>query len=313
MKLSDQEIEKTLRGAPRPKAPADLRPKLVAQVSLAGARNDSRPTAFASGVAGWLRRWWPALAPASVSLACVAAMVSQTVEIRALQQNNRRLAQQRVSLPTAAPMAPAVSAQPEAGAADATTAEQKEIARLKERAEQLAAEIGQLEQVQKENENLRTQLAAPPTGLPKEVTDAQELLSKARERAMANRCVNNLKELGLAARIWAIANGDRYPTEILSMTNELNRPNMLFCPADSSRAPVTNWAAFTAANCSYDYLASGGSVRDQTRVLFRCPIHGSIGLCDGSVQMRVAKEHPESLVERDGKLYWDRNAETAKP
>jgi hypothetical protein len=38
-------------------------------------------------------------------------------------------------------------------------------------------------------------------------------------------------------------------------------------------------------------------------VLFRCPIHGHITLCDGSVQARVALEHPDWLVVRKGKLY----------
>jgi len=313
MKLSDQQIENVLRGAPKPRAPATLRSQLAAQVKLGAAKNAAQAGVLSTGLGDWLRRWWQALAPASVSLACAAVMVSQQLQIRALQQNNRRLAEERASLLATLPTTSADSPQPKPSVSDAASAEQNENARVKERAEQLTAEIGQLEQVQKENENLRTQLAAPPTGLPKEVTDAQELLSKARERSMLIACVNNLKQLGLAARIWAFANGDRYPTEILPMTKELNGPNYLFCPADTSRAPATNWAAFTAANCSYDYLAPGGSDLEPTRVLFRCPIHGSIGLCDGSVQMRVAKEHPESLVERDGKLYWDRKAEPPKP
>ena len=48
----------------------------------------------------------------------------------------------------------------------------------------------------------------------------------------------------------------------------------------------------------------GGAIPEPDRVLLRCPIHGSIGLADGSVQMGVAKAHPECLVQRDGKLYY---------
>ena len=92
MKLSDQQIESVLRGAPKPKAPATLRSDLAAQVRLATAKNTARVGARSFAIGAWLRRWWPALAPASVSLACAAMMVSQETQIRALQQRNRRLA-----------------------------------------------------------------------------------------------------------------------------------------------------------------------------------------------------------------------------
>jgi len=42
--------------------------------------------------------------------------------------------------------------------------------------------------------------------------------------------------------------------------------------------------------------------------MFRCPIHGSVCLLDGSVQMEVAKKHPEQIVQRDGKLYFGPSA-----
>src|ERR1044072_1741885 len=102
MKLSDQQIENVLRTAPKPKEPATLRADLAAQVRLAAARNTARTGVLSFGFGAWLRRWWPALAPASVSLACAAMMVSQEVEIRALRQNARHLAEQRASLQTAA-------------------------------------------------------------------------------------------------------------------------------------------------------------------------------------------------------------------
>jgi hypothetical protein len=87
------------------------------------------------------------------------------------------------------------------------------------------------------------------------------------------------------------------------MSNELSTPKILVCPGDTNRPVAVDWASFTSANCSYEYLAPNGSPADPTRVLARCPIHGNIGLCDGSVQQRVAKDHPEWLVQREGKLY----------
>lgn len=300
MKLSDQEIENFLRNAPKPNAPTTLRPQLAAQVRLGGARNDWQPTAFSAGFGGWLRRWWPALVPATVSLACAAAMVSQEVEVRALQQSTFRLAEQRASLQTPAAIASVVSSQSEINAS-AIAAEQQEIARLKERAGQLTAEVARLEKLQMENEILRKQPVA--TG---GLTEEELLpLAQAREKALSVHCVNNLKRIGSAARQWSFDNLDILPPDFRSMSNDLNTPKILVCAADTNRQAVTTFAAYTDANCSYELLAPSGTDLEPTRVLTRCPIHGHIGLCDGSVQSEAWKRHPDWFVQRDNKLYFE--------
>jgi hypothetical protein len=191
---------------------------------------------------------------------------------------------------------------------DASAEMEQEINRLKELAARLRAENGQLQQLQTENVKLRAQIAASSeSGLTAE--DA-ESLAKAKERAGAIACVNNLKQFGLAVRIWASDNSDSNPPSVLSMSNELSTPKILVCPADVNRQVAADWASFTMANCSYEFLAPAevADIEPQ-RVLSRCPIHGNIGLCDGSVQ-RVGKNHPDWFVERDGKLYFEpeRNA-----
>jgi len=130
-------------------------------------------------------------------------------------------------------------------------------------------------------------------------------LARAKSQAKSIQCVNNLKQIGLATRIWAIDHGEVFPSDFLSMSNELVNPKILVCPGDTNRPVATDWASLTTANCSYEYLAPSGTSVEPQRILTRCSIHGNIGLCDGSVQMGVAKNHPETLVQRDGKLYYD--------
>jgi prepilin-type processing-associated H-X9-DG protein len=83
-------------------------------------------------------------------------------------------------------------------------------------------------------------------------------------------CVNNLKQVGLAFRIWAGDNSDNFPMLVsvrnggamelatntwisfVVMSNELTTPKILHCPADESRFAATNFqAGFNNENVSY--------------------------------------------------------------
>jgi hypothetical protein len=302
--MPEENIEKLLRSAPQPPPPAKLKDQLVEQLELPPARRAaSRPAVGQS----WLRRWWPALAPGAVSLACAAVITMQQSEINTLESANDSLAKSAAGVqPTAAPQVIPVNAVlPPANAADG---QQAEIARLRELVERLKSEVAQLEQVQAQNQQLRAELARPQANTP------DQLEAAARERAMRIQCVNQMKQLGLAARIWALDNSNRYPEQVIFMTNEMGGPKILACPADTARQPASDWASWSPANCSYELLAPGAECdKDPNRVLFRCPIHGNVGLCDGSVQSLVAKDHPECLVERDGKLFYQPAPPTSAP
>jgi hypothetical protein len=289
------EIDKLLRKAPGFTPPAGLRERLIEQIP--GRETASGPLVMKPASGGWLRRWWPALAPAAVSAACAVVLTAQQGKIRELKANIQTLSQATES----------ESAQPKERATapvDASAETEQEINRLKELAARLKGEIGQLQQLQTENVKLRAQVAAPPEM--RLTADEAESLAKAKEKAMSIACVNNLKQFGLAVRTWALDNNQSNPPNVLSMSNELSTPKILVCPADTDRQVATDWSSFTMANCSYEFLVPGEKDADlePLRVSIRCPIHGNIGLCDGSVMRSVMKEHPDWLVERDGKVYY---------
>ena len=52
-------------------------------------------------------------------------------------------------------------------------------------------------------------------------------LAKAKGSSQRDACVNNMKQVGLAIRIWSNDNGGVFPPNVLSLSNELVRPNLL--------------------------------------------------------------------------------------
>jgi len=94
-------------------------------------------------------------------------------------------------------------------------------------------------------------------------------LAAAKRKAQRINCVSNLKQIGLAFRVWEGDNNDRYPmavpmaqggaqeatasantspfpvggyfvTNFLVMSNELSTPKVIVCPSDT-RTAQTNW------------------------------------------------------------------------
>jgi prepilin-type N-terminal cleavage/methylation domain-containing protein len=96
------------------------------------------------------------------------------------------------------------------------------------------------------------------------------MLANAKGRAQRTGCVSNLKQMGLAYRVFANDHGEQYPfglptagggsrelvapgatfLQFRAMSNELHTPYILTCPADS-RKRATNWASLTESNVSY--------------------------------------------------------------
>jgi len=133
-------------------------------------------------------------------------------------------------------------------------------------------------------------------------------------------CVNNLKQIGLSFRLWAI---DRpidqdceFPFNLSTkvggtkelcdrgsdgfdrnavrhfqvMSNELSDPKILVCPADTAKRPATDFSKLQAANVSY-LLRSGTNILDglTNEVLAVCPIHSHRLYCDASVKRGASR------------------------
>ena len=86
-------------------------------------------------------------------------------------------------------------------------------------------------------------------------------------------CGNYMSSICFAATVWADDNGNRMPTDFLSMSNELATPRVLICPGDHSRQAATNWASFTVQNTSYKIIAPALSGDDTNTAYLRCVIH----------------------------------------
>lgn len=95
---------------------------------------------------------------------------------------------------------------------------------------------------------------------------------RAKDRAQRIQCVNNLKQIGLAGRVWKGDQTVTFPMSVRGtnggtmefitglnvwrhfqvMSNELSTPKILICPADVSRTvPAKNFDFFSNSNLSY--------------------------------------------------------------
>ena len=142
-------------------------------------------------------------------------------------------------------------------------------------------------------------------------------LSSTKSKAQQINCVNNLKQVGTAFRLWSGDYNDRFPFNVPAkeggtlescsrdadgfdanswrhfqvMSNELYTPKIIVCPADTSKSAALDFATLGAGNVSYQ-VRSGTNI-DETHpeeVLARCPIHNTECMADGSVQLRPRKK-----------------------
>jgi hypothetical protein len=118
-------------------------------------------------------------------------------------------------------------------------------------------------------------------------------------RSLGIQCVSHLKQVSLAARLYAEDHQGHFPTNWVSLKEQLPVPKVLVCPSDKHHKPAKTWERFTAKNVTYEMVSPGASVGAETNVYLRCPIHGHEAMVDGSVIQGAAfKKAP-----RDGNAF----------
>ncbi|MDD5141328.1 MAG: type II secretion system protein [Verrucomicrobiales bacterium] len=108
-------------------------------------------------------------------------------------------------------------------------------------------------------------------------------LSKAKFKAQSISSMNNLKQIGLAARIWSGDNGERLPASFEEMKNELGTDKITYDPATGQR---------------YTYLGGGmslDSLKPDSVLAYSTIDKGRCGVlfADGSVQQMTAEKFAE--------------------
>jgi hypothetical protein len=99
-----------------------------------------------------------------------------------------------------------------------------------------------------------------------------------RERQQIEKmwCLDNLKQVGWAARQRAFAHQGVFPPDFPSLKNDLYSPKCLACPSDAGKTAVTNWSQLKAMNISYVLVSPGLKDTRPNVVIARCPIHGHL-------------------------------------
>jgi len=88
-------------------------------------------------------------------------------------------------------------------------------------------------------------------------------LAKAKARAQRISCVNNLRQFGIAMRLFGNDNQEKFPWDlnptgnpgdwILTSTNEINSPKILYCPSDGQHQRVAGWYANGTPPVAWDW------------------------------------------------------------
>ena len=279
--MNETQIEMFLRRAPVPAVPAGLLDRLMKDVAVPRASSHNK-TARASQTR--FPHWMPALAFSMLFLSCIIMVAVQVKTVARLKQESRELRAATASIDQLRQQHAALERS--GNQADDLTklrADNEDLHRLQAEAAALQSFTGQVSRLRTENKALTTRSRG--------TAQTEDLDSIMKYRAEKVACANNLKQIGLAIRIWASDHTNQFPTSILDITNYIQSPALLVCPGDTSEQAnlegfrTQRWAAPNAGVSSYQFFLTGDNdVEHPLRISAICPIHGNVLLSDGSVQ-----------------------------
>lgn len=295
--MNETQIETLLRKAPHPKAPEGLLERLKEDIELPPVAS-RREVARSPGVVPFWKRWLPAVSFALFLVSCLVALAVQTRQIMELRRQNAALRASRADLESLRQEnAEVQQLRAAVQGLEQLRKDNFEVQRLQAEVAQMRGQVQELAQLRAENQRLRTERAAIQTSAAAGAEE-EDPFEEARKRAQRIQCISNLKQIGLAARMWANDNGDILPSDFMSMSNELNTPKILVCPADTSRTKARTWAEFNPGNVSYEIVSPGIKDNEPDVVFARCLVHDNCVLVDGSAYQFGP---PQRIVDVDGR------------
>jgi hypothetical protein len=293
--MNDTTIEKNLFQAPKPNAPKDLLRQIQADIALPSAKPASKMRERQNP----LRRWFPALAFGVLMLSCAIMIAVQASWGTNLKVQNDVLRAGTAELPQLCERHAALEqAQGSQDELVQLRKDNEELHHLQAEVAQLRKLPAQIQQLQSENKRLA---AAPVPG--SNAANGANFFDAAQAEGERIQCVNNLKQIGLAMRIWAGDNNDKYPTSLMVMSNELSTPKILICPSDKARHPYAalGFGQFQEDMTSYKFTVQPDDEKFSECITARCPIHHNYLLADGSVQQMNPEKYRE--YQKDGRYY----------
>lgn len=283
--MNPNEIENVLRHAPRPAPPEGLKSDLENDIQVS--RAETTPQTLPLARAPFWRRWLPALAYGVLLLGCFVVLGVQTTRVLQLRRENEALRQASAGLDE-------LRQQNEELKKIAASAESlallrkdnAEVGLLRGEVERLRQATADLPALRAERQRLQAAQAARQAALAASGPQEEDPFAEAKSKAQRINCVNNLKQICLAARMWSNDHKDVLPPDFLTVSNYLNTPKILFCPAQSGlpQPLPRSWSELNVAGIGYEMLSPGISETQPDVVFVRCPIHNNVGLVDGSVQ-----------------------------
>lgn len=293
--MNEQRIEELLRKASRVSTPPGLLEKLDADINLPRGQiqrmDRGKSTPF-------FRRWFPALSFGLLVLGCLITLAVQTNQLIGLRHENDSLRAASANLDQL--RQDNAELQRLRLAAQETEQLQKDhenLLRLRAEVAQLRAQVQELGALRAENQRLQAARAAAVAKA--DVATEADPIAAAQEEAKRINCVNNLKQVGLAARLWAGDNQGVLPNNFLTMSNELSTTKILVCPSDSIRKAAETFRTFNDSNLSYEMLSPGVLETFPDVVYVCCPIHNIVDMVDGSVHQLDPRRR---FVTVDGKV-----------